>query len=212
VLEVLLRLLHPFIPFITEELWQKVAPIINKAGKTIMLQPYPLTNDVPAETGTVEEINWVKSFILAVRRIRAERDIAPGKTLHVKVKDGNYREKTWLRDNMQHLQSLARIESITEIKAAPDDAVMALAGDMTLLVPLADIIDLNTEKNRLQKEHDKLNKVLEMCRDKLSNESFVSRAPAEVILKERVKLDETAAAINILRQEIARIEKLMSSN
>jgi valyl-tRNA synthetase len=210
VLEILLRLLHPFIPFITEELWQKVAPMINKQGKTIMLQSYPSTNEVERDKDSVEEINWVKSFILAVRRIRAERDIAPGKPLLVKVKDGNQKEKTWLKEYMQYMKPLARIDSISEIDIAPDDAVFALAGNMTVLVPLADLIDPKAELERLEKEIDKLNNDKQRIYSKLENKNFVDRAPEDVVDKERERLNETLAIISKLEEQRKRITELVN--
>jgi valyl-tRNA synthetase len=208
VLEILLRLLHPFIPFITEELWQKVAPALNQGSATIMLQPYPAVADIRQDPESMAEINWVKSFILGVRRIRAERDIAPGKPLPVSIKGGNERERLWLDDNRRYLQTLAKVTAFTTVDRAPDDAVFALAGDMTLLVPLADLIDLDAEIERLQKEHAKLSKLLDMIRNKLGNENFVARAPSDVIKKERDKMDEAATALATIGKEIERIEKL----
>ncbi len=210
VLEILLRLMHPFIPFITEELWQRVTPIINKQAKTIMLQAYPVKYEIESDKETIEVINWVKNFILAVRRIRAERDIAPGKPLSVKVKDGNQREKTWLKEYMQYIKSLARIESISEIETAPDDAVFALAGDMTVLVPLADLIDPKAELERLEKEIDKLYNDKQRIHSKLENKNFVERAPEDVVYKERERLNETLAIIGKLEEQRKRIAELVN--
>ncbi|OGT67219.1 MAG: valine--tRNA ligase [Gammaproteobacteria bacterium RIFCSPLOWO2_01_FULL_47_190] len=210
VLEFLLRLLHPFIPFITEELWQRITPMINKQAKTIMLQAYPARDEIECDKETIEMINWVKSFILAVRRIRAERDISPGKPLAVKVKDGNQREKIWLKDYMQYMKSLARIDSISEIDTAPDDAVFALAGDMTVLVPLADLIDPRAELERLEKEIDKLNNDKQRIHSKLENKNFVDRAPEDVVYKERERLNETLAIIGKLEEQRKRIAELVN--
>src|SRR3972149_3430064 len=208
VLEILLRLLHPFIPFITEELWQRGAPALNRGSATIMFQPYPAAVDVGQDPDSMAQINWIKFFILGVRRIRAERDIAPGKPLPVSIKGGHERERKWLEANRRYLQTLAKVTAITSVDHAPDDAVMALAGDMTLLVPLADLIDHDAERERLQKEHAKLGKLLELTRNKLGNENFVARAPEDVIKKERARMDETATAMTTSSKAIERIEKL----
>ena len=138
-LEVLLRLLHPFMPFITEELWHRVAPRLGISGKTIMLQPY-LATDIQAQNGAdriagallnededaVAEIDWLKRFILGVRRIRAERDIPPARPLAVQVTGGSEEERLWLQRNHGRIRSLARVESITEVDQEPEDAVAAL--------------------------------------------------------------------------------------
>jgi valyl-tRNA synthetase len=210
VLEILLRLLHPFIPFITEELWQKVAPMIGKTGKTIMLQPYPATSDVTAAPETVEEINWVKSFILGVRRIRAERDIAPGKPLSVQVMGGKDKEQAWLTANEAYLKTLAKIENIARIEKAPDDAVLSLAGDMTVLVPLADLIDPKAELEKLNKELEKLNNDRQRIEAKLENKSFTDRAPQEVVNKERERLNDTVVTIGKLEDQRKRIAELVN--
>ena len=208
ILESLLRLMHPFTPYITEELWQRVAPILNKGADTIMLQAYPGTAEFDKDEVALVEMEWVKSFILGVRRIRAERDIAPGKKLVVQVKGGSDQEKGWLHDNHGYLQTLARIESITEIETNPDDAVVALAGDMTLLVPLADLIDAHAELARLGKELAKLNNDKDRIQQKLENKNFVDRAPEEVVNKERDRLGETTAAIMKLEDQHTRIKQL----
>lgn len=224
VLEILLRLLHPFIPFITEELWQKVALLLDDvhgrtsvagdrmsgANKTIMLQPYPATSDVTAAPETVEEINWVKSFILGVRRIRAERDITPGKPLAVQVMGGKSKEQNWLTANEAYLKTLAKIESVTRIDKAPDDAVLSLAGDMTVLVPLADLIDPKAELDKLNKEIDRLNKEQQQIQAKLGNKNFTDRAPEDVVNKQRERLNETIATIGKLEDQRKRIAELVN--
>jgi valyl-tRNA synthetase len=210
VLEILLRLLHPFIPFITEELWQKIAPMINKQAKTIMLQSYPRTNEVASDKESVGEINWVKSFILGVRRIRAERDIAPGKPLAVQVMGGKKNEQHWLQSNTDYLKTLARIENINKIETAPDDAVLSLAGDMTVLVPLADLIDPKAELEKLKKEIDKLNNERQQIQAKLENKNFTDRAPEDVVNKQRDRLNETAATIGKLEEQRKRIAELVN--
>jgi len=209
-LEILLRLMHPFMPFITEELWQKVAPNIGKESNTIMLQPYPNSNEIVVEPATVAEIDWIKIFILGVRRIRAERDIAPNKILPVKIKGGTEQENHWLQANTHYITTLAKIESIVKIDTTPDDAVIALAGNMTLMIPLADIIDPKAELERLEKELDKLNNTMTGLQEKLDNKDFVDRAPEDVVSKERVRLEETATASAKLIEQCERYRNLIN--
>ncbi len=210
VLEILLRLMHPFIPFITEELWHRVASMINKGDKTIMLQSYPLTNEIETDVSTVAEVNWLKAFILGVRRIRAERDIAPGKPLAVQVMGGTEQENTWLHEHDAHLKNLARISGITRITSAPADAVLALAGNMTVLVPLADLIDPKAELERLNKEISRLHNEQQRIAGKLENKSFVDRAPADVVQKERERLQDIQATIVKLEGQRKRIAELVN--
>ena len=208
-LEILLRLMHPFMPFITEELWQRVAPVINRDGPTIMLQSYPDPNELQFDNDSLREIEWVKTFILSVRRIRSERDIAPGKKLAVQIKGGNTQEQDWLERSSDYLFSLARIESITHIEEEPDDAVIALAGEMTIVVPLADLIDPKAELAKLEKELNKLENAKQGIENKLANSGFVDKAPEVVVNKERERLLETNEALKKLQAQHARIKSLI---
>jgi valyl-tRNA synthetase len=207
VLETLTRLAHPFMPFITEEIWQKVAPMLDQHGATVMKMPYPRVEDIETDETSLEAIAWVKAFILGIRKIRAERDIDPRKSLAVKIKGGSEKEKTWLHENSHYLKDIGRIESIETIDAEPDDAVIALAGEMTLLVPLADLIDPQAEIVRLEKELGKLKKNSDSIAKNLENKNFVDRAPAEVVDKEKERLVESNASIVKLEEQYQRIKK-----
>jgi len=208
-LEVLLRLMHPFMPFITEELWQRVAPIVKRDGPSIMLQRYPDLNELQTDEDSLSEIEWVKTFILNVRRIRSERDIAPGKKLAVQTKGGSDQEKKWLDHNRHYLANLAKIESITEVAKEGDDAVIALAGEMTIIVPLADLIDPVAELAKLEKELNKLENTKQGIESKLANSSFVDKAPAAVVDKERERLLDTDETIKKMRGQYERIKNLI---
>ncbi|MCH8262666.1 MAG: valine--tRNA ligase [Proteobacteria bacterium] len=204
-LEILLRLMHPFMPFITEELWQKIAPILGKEGNTIMLQTYPGADELVTDEASLKEIEWVKEFILGVRKIRAERDIDPRKSLAVKIKGGTEQEQACLNQNSHYLKDIGRIESITTIDEEPVDAVIALAGNMTLLVPLADLIDPQAELVRLQKEIDKLKDEKERIEKKLGDEKFTTRAPEQVVNKERERLSVLITTSGTLEEQHKRI-------
>ena len=227
-LEILLRLLHPFIPFITEELWQKVAPLLNRRGETIMLQSYPSVAEMAAIAGTdgvrgdwqvvvkdnspaLAEIDWLKTFVLGVRRIRAERDIAPGKPLSILVKGGARQERQWLDQNSKYIRSLAKVSSITPVSAEPDDAVAAPAGAMTVLVPLADLINPQEEAQKLEKQLEKLNSDRQRIGSKLENKNFTGKAPAEIVQKEREKLADVDATLIRLSEQLERISKLRNT-
>ncbi|MDX1519006.1 MAG: valine--tRNA ligase [Gammaproteobacteria bacterium] len=208
VLETLLRLMHPVIPFITEELWQRAAKIMNIDADTIMLQPYPDPDQFGTDRDALDAIDWIKSFLLGVRRIRAERDIAPGKKLPVQIKGGSDQERAWVNDNHNVLMTLGRLESMTPVSSEPGDAVAALAGDMTLLVPLADLIDPDEELQRLERELDKLEKEQQRLRAKLDNENFVSKAPEDVVNREREKLNDTISSLEKLKDQKLRLEAI----
>jgi valyl-tRNA synthetase len=206
VLETLLRLAHPIMPFITEEIWQRVAPLAGVQGETIMRQPYPVPDQSLIDEVATRELEWLKTFILGIRRIRAEYNIKPGKPLPVLVRGGSEEECGWLKANTVSVLSLARVESIDTVTgdAAPESAT-ALAGGMTVLVPFADLIDPQAERERLRKERDKLEQEKQGCDAKLANSDFVQRAPAEVIAKQRARSADLAASIQRLEEQLGRL-------
>ncbi len=209
VLEALLRLLHPIMPFITEELWQRVAPLAGKSGDTIMLQPYPQPDKDKIETLALLEIEWLKQFILGVRRIRSEMDIAPSKQLPILVQNASPDDEQKWQVHNNTITSLARLDSVTWLDAhanAPESAI-ALVGDMRILIPLAGLIDKEAELARLNKEMDKLNKELAKCTAKLDNPKFTARAPADIVEKERQRVAEMNASLQQLETQAARIHQ-----
>jgi len=214
VLETLTRLSHPFMPFITEEIWQKVAPMLDqqRVTETIMKTPYPVVEDIVTDENSLEAIAWVKTFVLGVRKIRADRDIDPRKSLDVKIKGGSEQEQDWLNKNSHYLKVIGRIESIETVDEEPDDAVIALAGEMTILVPLADLIDPQAELARLEKELEKLRKNSDSITKKLENKNFVDRAPGNVVQKERERLKENNVSLEKLEEQYQRISKLNKGN
>ncbi len=210
VLETILRLLHPIMPFITEELWQKVAPLAGKTGETIMLQSYPQRDESLIDTSSIEELDWVKSFIMGIRSIRSEMDIKPGKPLPVLLQNGSELDQNRLASNQSFLMSLARLESITWLKPgenAPESAT-ALVGDMSILIPLAGLIDKQAELERLDKNMQKLQSEIARISGKLGNASFVDRAPEAVVNKEREKLAENESALASLQAQADKIKAL----
>jgi valyl-tRNA synthetase len=210
VLETLLRLLHPIMPFITEELWQKVAPLAGNSGQTIMLQPYPQPESATIDNQALLEIEWVKQFILGVRRIRAEMDIAPGKALPVLLQNGNAEEQRKVNDYNNLLTRLARLEQITWLNAnttAPESAI-ALVGDLRILIPLAGLIDKAAELQRLQKEISKLHHELEKCQTRLNNPQFFTRAPPAIISKEQQRAAEINASLQQLNAQVVKIRAI----
>ena len=215
VLETVLRLAHPIMPFITEEIWQSIAPlagVIDPASKndSIMLQPYPVADESNIDTAAETDIEWVKTVIIGVRNIRGEMNIAPGKLLPVFFPKGDSTDKARLNANEQFLSKLANLDSITWLdnpKDAPLSAT-ALAGDLEILVPMAGLIDVTAELGRLDKEIDKLEKESQKLNGKLNNEKFVNNAPAEVVAKERDKLNDLQKSLAQLQEKRDSIAEL----
>jgi valyl-tRNA synthetase len=210
VLETILRLAHPIMPYITEEIWQKIAPLAGKDGATIMRQPYPEADESKIDDKAEKEMQWVTEFIVGVRKIRSGMNIAPSKPLPVLLDGGSAQDIAWLDANEAFIKSLAKTESITwlaEGEEAPESAT-SLVGEMKLLVPMAGLIDKEAELARLGKEIDKLEKEVKRLQGKLGNEKFVSKAPAEVVEKEKAKLAEAKSSLDSFMEQKAKIEKL----
>ncbi|SDT49175.1 valyl-tRNA synthetase [Pseudomonas sp. Z003-0.4C(8344-21)] len=210
VLEVALRLAHPFMPFITEEIWQRIAPLAGVQGKTIMLQPWPVANEERIDPAAEDDIEWLKELMLGTRNIRGEMNIGPGKPLPIFLKNVSAEDQRRLTENEALLKKLARLESIT-VLAAGEEAPLsatALVGEMEVLVPMAGLIDKAAELARLDKEILRLQGEVQRVGGKLSNAGFVDKAPAEVIDKERAKLAEAEQALGKLAEQHARIASL----
>ena len=210
VLETLLRLNHPIIPFITEELWQRVAPLAGVEGETIMLQPFPETDAALIDEASEKELEWVKTFIIGVRRIRSEMDIAPGKPLTLMLQNASDDDRACYLANQSFIESLAKVESVQWLAAdedAPESAI-ALVGEMKILIPLAGLIDKDAELARLEKEIGKLQANIDKTTAKLVNKNFVDKAPAAVVEKERNRLAEMTTAITQLKAQADKIRAL----
>ncbi|WP_323847055.1 valine--tRNA ligase [Microbulbifer magnicolonia] len=210
VLETVLRLAHPLMPFITEEIWQRVKALAGSQGDTIMLQPYPEANKHKIDTEAEAAIAWLKQVIEGVRNIRGEMNISPAKKIPLILRGGSARDKELLEQARSLLSKLASLESIAWLaagEAAPASAT-ALVGDMELLVPMAGLIDVQAETARLQKEIDRLEKELGRVAGKLQNPKFVDKAPAEVVAKEKERLTDMQSAQARLQQQLEEISKL----
>ncbi|MGQ9426076.1 valine--tRNA ligase [Gilvimarinus sp. F26214L] len=210
VLEATLRLAHPLMPFITEEIWQLLRDKAGAKGDTIMYAPYPAADDGKRDSQAVADIEWVKNFIVGIRNIRGEMQLAQGKLLAVLCKNGDQADRRRVDENRQFLSKLAKLESIQWLESGAEEplAATALVGDMDILVPMADLIDKEEESKRLQKEIDKRSKELKQVRGKLGNANFVDKAPAEVVEKEKAKEQELSNAVEKLQSQLTRIQAL----
>ncbi|MEZ5571621.1 MAG: valine--tRNA ligase [Halioglobus sp.] len=210
VLEIWLRLLHPLMPFITEEIWQSAAPLAGKSGATIMLQPYPQRDDGELDENANADIDWLKAVIVGIRNIRGEMNISPGKAIPVVLRKGNDSDRRRLAENSPYLKKLAKLADIAWL---PDDteapmAATALAGELEILVPIAGLIDKEAEITRLDREIKKLENDLSRLRGKLSNAAFIDKAPADVVASERDKLRAQELSLETLQEQMQRIRSI----
>lgn len=210
VLEKSLRLLHPFMPFITEEIWQKVAPLLDEKGDSIMLAAYPRFDADLVDTEAEEHIHWLRGIIIAIRNIRGEMDISPAKAIPVLLRRGSADDQARLEAYRPYLQKLAKLESIDWLEADQDAPASAtgLHAGLEILVPLAGLIDVTAERTRLDKEISKLQGVLKQVEGKLGNNRFVENAPADVVQKERDKQQEMTASIAALKDKLEQLKNV----
>lgn len=209
VLEICLRLAHPLIPFITEDIWQQVAPLVGKTGKTIMLQSYPAADATLIDHAAEQEIEWLKKIILAIRNIRGEINIAPKQAIPLLVCKGTKKDQQRLENNRNFLMALSKLESITVVspeKIPPSST--AIVDELELHVPMANLIDKAAETARLKKEIAKQQKDVELLTGKLKNENYLQKAPPAVVAKDREKIDELKSTINKLNEQLQRIANL----
>ncbi|TWH64083.1 valyl-tRNA synthetase [Azomonas agilis] len=210
VLETSLRLAHPFMPFITEEIWQRVAPLAGKTGPTLMLQPWPEFDPERLDAEAEGDIEWVKALMLGVRQIRGEMNISMAKRIDLVLRNANELDQRRLSANEPLLKKLAKLESIRLLAAGEEAplAATALVGDMEVLVPMAGLIDKDAELARLDKEIARFYAEVQRIGGKLGNEGFVAKAPPEVIERERAKLNEAEQAVTRLGEQRSRIASL----
>ncbi len=210
VLESILRLSHPLMPFITEEIWQRVAPLAGIDAETIMLQAYPESDESKIDLDAINATNWIMEFILGIRRIRGEMNIAPGKPIPVLLQNAADQDLKFLKSSQDYLLKLGRLESITVLDlndTAPESAI-ALVGEMKILIPMAGLIDKDAELARLDKEIQKIVKDLPRIEGKLNNPKFIDKAPQAVIDKEKEKLATLYTSKIQLEEQLAKIKAL----
>ncbi|MDO1528271.1 valine--tRNA ligase [Fulvimonas sp. R45] len=207
VLEAVLRALHPVIPFITAEIWQEVAPQLGLAGDSVYARPYPQAADFAADDAATAEIEWFKAVLSGIRRIRAEMNIAPGKTIPLLLADGDAGDRARAAKFAAQIAFLARTEAPQWIEAGANEpaAAAAVVGSLRVLIPLAGLIDLGAEKARLAKEIARVEGEIRKCEGKLGNASFVANAPAEVVAQERQRIADWGVQLAALREQAQKL-------
>jgi valyl-tRNA synthetase len=209
-LESLLRLLHPLMPFITEEIWQRVGARAGKEGRSIMIQPFPAADPALSDAGAEASVRWVMDVVNAVRGIRGEFDIAPSRQTVVYFADATDDDRRAFESSAAAICKLAGIsaaEWLTEGAAAPQSATAAV-GELTIHVPMAGLIDIEAELGRLKKRLARLELELARASAKLDNESFVRNAPADVVAQERERVAGFKRELAQLAEQHERVASL----
>jgi len=208
VLETCLRTLHPIMPFITEEIWQRVKTPLEIEGDSIMLQPFPEAG--PLDDAAEQDVDWLKDVIQGIRRIRSELNLPPAKMLDVLFQAGNSSDRDRQQQFTGALSQLARIQSSKWVGDDADTAqcAVALVGDLKILIPLLGLVDVEEELSRLNKQLERENSELRKSEGKLGNSRFVENAPEAVVEQERQRLVSHRANVENLHQQIRQLESL----
>jgi len=205
VLEQLLRLLHPLMPFITEEIWQALPG--QRPVASIMLAEYPAGAGLPTAPEDAAKMEQIMEVIRAIRNIRGEMDVPPSKTVSAVFDCRSSAAEAVLREGEGYIRTLARVADLGVGVgiAHPAQAATQIAGEVEILLPLAGLVDVEEEEKRLEKEIAKAQKDVDFFRKKLSNEKFVANAPSAVLEKDRAKLADAEDKLGVLRQGLEKI-------
>jgi valyl-tRNA synthetase len=211
VLETTLRLLHPIMPFISEEIWQQVKPLAAVDGDTIMNAPYPIADSSKLDQSSIDEMQWVQAVITGVRNIRGEMNISPSKELPILLDGANEQSLTYLQANRAYLTKFGRFESIAIVEPDQElpESATALVSEMRVQIPLGSFIDASSEIARLNKELEKAEKDIAGVSGRLSNAAFVDKAPDQVIRKAREQLANAQANKDILIDQIGKMQQFL---
>jgi valyl-tRNA synthetase len=208
VLEQLLRLLHPFMPFVTEEIWQALPG--ERPAPSIMVADYLPAAPLPVHRDGAERMTLIMEVIKGIRNIRGEMNVPPGRQIAAVLDCKSPAAASIMEVGRGYVRSLARVDDLRfgMDVARPAEAATQVAGDVEILLPLAGLIDVAEEKKRLEKEIAKVEKDVAMFSKKLSNEAFLAKAPPEVLDKDRSKLREARDKLAILQEGLAKIAAL----
>ena len=209
VFENLLKLLHPIIPFLTEEIWQPIAKELHISGESISTQNFPRSNNEYVDIESLQELEWSKEFINAIRKIRSEMDIPPGKPLSILLQNWSSQEQHYFSNSQHYIYSLAKVENVEWLKEdTASESAMALVGEMKILIPLAGLIDKDAESARLEKEIAKDEASLDKTLSRLDNPNFSDKAPKDVVDGVRKNAEELQTKVKQLKEQLEKIKAL----
>jgi len=195
------------VPFVTEELWQQVAPRLGIEGGSIMARAYPRSEDFAGQdfSAAAADVEWLKAMVSALRRIRSELGVSPARPVRLLVSGGGAADAARIDRFASQLGFLAKVEGIAAISGNPPPAAAALVGELKLFVPLEGLVDLDAERARLDKELKRVAGELAKSKGKLASETFVANAPAAVVEQERTRLADWTAQHEALSAQRARL-------
>jgi valyl-tRNA synthetase len=199
------KLLHPFMPFITEELWARTAEHADPRDSLLIEAQWPELASLPNNHAASAEMRWIIDLVMGVRSIRSEMNVPPSARIALVLKDASAESKDRLDRNLGVIMTLARLASAHAADALPAGSAQFVLGEATVALPLGDVIDFAKERARLEKDLKKAEDEIARFNAKLGNEQFVSKAPEEVLTEQREKLAEATALASRLKEAVARL-------
>jgi len=205
-----LRLLHPIMPYVTEEIWQEVKSRQNLAADSIMISEFPTSDEALMDEASDQEITWIKDFTLAVRQIRGEMNIPPSKNLTVLLNQTSEFDLHCLDKHQDLLKTMARLDQVNQLTDGQEEppSATALMGEMKILIPLAGLIDKAEETKRINKQIDKIKQEIKRGTGKLNNEKFTNKAPEHLVQTERDKLQANQNTLTELEQQLEKLKMM----
>ena len=211
VLETALRFSHPIMPYLTEQIWQTIAPLLNrKDTDSIVIAAYPQTDTAQISEQTEADMAWLQELIASVRNIRGEMKLGNAVRLPVLLQNISAAEDTRLSRIANQFKALAKVEGLTILKEGDEVPLSSssMVGQLRVLVPMKGLIDPTAELARLGKSYDKLKGQAEGISCKLGNEGFVSKAPVEVVEAEKAKLAELEGQLTVMTSQMEELKAL----
>lgn len=192
ILETCLRLLHPLMPFVTEEIWQAIAPFAGKTGSSLMVQTYPQFDKTKKDSNAEHDLNWLKTIVHTIRTLRSEMNIIPSKKIPLLLYKGNKKDYENTYHFLKEIMNLAKISEINWLSEKKINAnhAMGIVGSLELLIPMEGLIDIEAEVQRLRKEILKIEKEIDRSKSKLDTAAFMQKAPPKIIAQERERLTD----------------------
>ena len=201
----ILKLLHPFMPFITEDLWARTAEHADPRDTLLIEAPWPELKSLSGNEDAIAEMHWIIDLVSGVRSIRAEMNVPPSARIALMLKDATATSQARLKRNLDSILTLARLDSADPSDSLPPGSAQFVLGEATVALPLGDVIDFAKERARLEKELKKAEDEIARFDAKLNNEQFVARAPEEVLAEQREKRTEAMTLAARLREAVARL-------
>lgn len=192
ILETCLRLLHPLMPFVTEEIWQAIAAFAGKTGSSLMVQTYPQFDKTKKDSNAEHDLNWLKTIVHTIRTLRSEMNIIPSKKIPLLLYKGNKKDYENTYHFLKEIMNLVKISEINWLSEKKINAnhAMGIVGSLELLIPMEGLIDIEAEVQRLRKEILKIEKEIDRSKSKLDTAAFMQKAPPKIIAQERERLTD----------------------